>query len=247
MNVICIKSTKKLVKNATYKVAKLNNSNTQSNRYFRPTITIYLSDNIFASFPLESFKPSVGDTFQTINWVSQEYSQFLTEREQTQITKDLKVGEYVVPKYDSLKTLIRGRKYKVTDVKINSHKNHAGIVTYSSIEIKLEGSNRYYSSHNFRKCTQQEMREIGLNELFDEKNDTEKVNRFRRKFDYLTPNEKKIVLLKHIISSANDRFRNSMDIIEWTIEKTGKTYNLKTTDFDDLKSLTFSEIIDLLK
>lgn len=247
MNVICIKSTKRLVKNATYKVAKLSNINAQSSRYFRPSITIYLSETVFATFPLESFKPTVGDTFQTINWVSQDYAQFLSDREQTQITKDLKVGEYVVPKYDSLKTLIRGRKYKVTDVKINHHKNHAGIVSYSSIEIKLDGSNRYYISHNFRKCTQQEMREIGLNELFDEKSETEKVNRFKRKFDYLTPEEKKLVLLKHIIVSANDRFRNSMDIIDWTIEKTGKTYNIKTSDFEDLKTLTLTDILDILK
>jgi hypothetical protein len=91
------------------------------------------------------------------------------------------------------------------------------------------------------------MREIGLNELFDEKSETEKVNRFKRKFDYLTPEEKKLVLLKHIIVSANDRFRNSMDIIDWTIEKTGKTYNIKTSDFEDLKTLTLTDILDILK
>jgi hypothetical protein len=38
-----------------------------------------------------------------------------------------------------------------------------------------------------------------------------------------------------------------MDIIDWTIEKTGKTYNIKTSDFEDLKTLTLTDILDFLK
>jgi hypothetical protein len=91
------------------------------------------------------------------------------------------------------------------------------------------------------------MREIGLNQLFDEKTNTEKVNRYKRKFDYLTDAEKNIVLLKNLIVSINDRFRNNMDIIEWTVEKSAKTYNLNPTDFDCVKNLTLSQILEIVK
>jgi hypothetical protein len=247
MNVICIKPTSKLVKDGVYKAVQINNHNTQGYSFFRSTIRIYLNGNSIQTFPLQSFKPSVGDTFQQTNWVCPDYQILLNERAETKIDKNIKSGDYVIPLHDSLKTLIRGRKYKVKEVSIYEHKSSNGSVSWVDIKLKLDGSNRFYSSWNFRKCTQQESREIGLKELFDEQSDTEKVNKFKRKFDYYTVEEKMKLLLQFTLSSANDRFRNQMDIIDWAVSKSAKQYKIIRSDFDSIKDLTLSEILDLLK
>jgi hypothetical protein len=247
MNVICLKSSKRLVKNAVYKVAYLNNQNTKGYNFFRPVVRIFLTDNSVQTFPLENFKLESGADFPNINWMDQDYQNSLNEKELTKIDKTLRAGDYVVAKYDNLKTVVRGKKYKVKEVHFHDHKSSTGQVSWTDIKIKLDGSQRWYVDWNFRKCTPQEVREISLKELFDEKSDTEKVGRFKRKFDYLTEDEKVITLLKFVIESANDRYRNKMDIIDWTIQKTGEKYSLKDEDFDLIKNLTLTQITDLLK
>jgi hypothetical protein len=246
MNVICIKPTKRLVKDATYKVAYLQNSNAKNYGLSRSVVRIYLNDNSVQTFPLSSFKPTSGATFPQIAWVCPEYQQILDERESTKIDKNLKSGDYVIPLYDSLKTLVRGRKYKVKEVKINDHKNTYGVVGWSDIKIKLEGSERFYSSFNFRKCSISESREIGLSELFDESPAIEKVNKYKRKFDYYTTEEKIKILITCLLESANDRFRNQMDIIDWCINKTSKQFKLTREDFDVIKDLTVTELLNNL-
>lgn len=247
MNVICIKPTKRLVKNATYKVASFQNQNTKGYSYFRSSIRIYLTDDSVQIFPLDSFKPTVGDSFQQINYVSPEYKLFLDEKDQMKIDKNLKGGDYVVPTNDGLKTLVKGRKYVVKDVRVIDHKSSMGQITWSDIKIKLEGSERWYTSWNFRKCTNQESREISLKTLFDEAVDVEKVNKHKRKFDYYSDEEKISMLLRFVVTSANDRFRNQMDIIDWTVEKTANRYSIKKEDFDSVKNMTLEQILEILK
>jgi hypothetical protein len=247
MNVICVKSSKRLVKNATYKVAHLVNSNSKGSLYFRPLIRIYLKDEIVHTFPLGCFVTESGTPFPSINWINPDYQTFMNEREQTKIDKTLKIGDYVVPKYDHLKTLVMGKKYRVKDVSFRDHKSSTGQVSWTDIKIKLEGSERWYTDWNFRKCTSQEVRDIGLKSLFDEQTGTETVGRFKRKFDYLSDEEKVSTLLRFVIESSNDRFRNKMDIVDWTIQKTGAKYSLNRTDFDCLQSLTLFQVLDLIK
>jgi len=247
MNVICIKPTSKLIKGATYKVVNFNNINSKGYSFFRPIIRIYLNESTIETFSLSNFKPTVGDDFPQTNWICPDYQILLNERDQMKIDKNLKSGDYVVPMHDNLKTLVKGRKYKVTDVKIHDEKTSAGVVRWSTITIKLEGSHRYYISHNFRKCTSQEVREIGLSQIFDETINTESVNKFKRKFDYYTDDEKKKLLFKFIIESANDRFRNQMDIIDWATTKTGSKFKLNKEDFDLVKDSSLSELLEYLK
>lgn len=247
MNVICVKPTKKLIKGATYKVAQLNNNNNRASAYFRSTIRIYLTDNSIQIFPLQNFKPTDGSEFTQINWICPDYQLLLSERDQTKIDKNLKSGDFVVPLYDSLKTLIKGRIYKVDEVRIHEHKSSSGYTSWTDIKIKLEGSSRYYSSWNFRKCTQQESRDIGLKQIFDEKVNTEKVNRHKRKFDYFDEVEKKKILLEFIAESTNDRFRHQVDIIDWAIMKSASKYKLTRSDFDLVNSLTLIKMLEILK
>jgi hypothetical protein len=247
MNAKCIKSSKRLVKNAIYKVAYLSNQNTKGHSFFRPTIRIYLNDNSIQTFPLESFLTESDTQFPNVNWMDPYYQTLLNEREQTKIDKTLKVGDYVVPKFDHLKTLVMGKKYKVKEVFFKDHKSTSGHVTWTDIKIKLDGSERWYTDWNFRKCTSQEVRDIGLKSLFDENTGTETVGRYKRKFDYLSDDEKVKILIRFLIESANDRYRNKMDIIDWAIQKTGEKYSLNRQDFDYVKDLSFISVLDIIK
>ena len=247
MNALCTKPTTKLVKGAGYKIAQYSNSNPKGSPYFRPIIRIYLTDKSIQTFPLQNFTLEDGSDFPQTNWMCPDYQILLNEREQTKIDKNIKSGDYVIPLYDSLKTLIKGRIYKVKEVRINEHKSHSGYSSWSDIKIKLDGSERWYTSWNFRKCTNQETREIGLKEIFDEKTDTERVNKHKRKFDYYTDDEKQKLLLEFIVLSAYDRFRNQMDIVDWAVTKSAKQYKINRTDFEQVLNLSISDLVSILK
>jgi hypothetical protein len=243
MNVVCIRPTTKLIKGATYRVAQLHNQNSRGSAYFRSTIRIFLTDNSIQTFPLQNFKTIDGSDFAQINWICPDYQLILNEREQTKIDKNLKSGDYVIPLYDSLKTLIKGRIYKVKEVRVNENKYSS----WADVKIKLDGSHRYYSSWNFRKCTHQESREIGLKQIFDEKVETEKVNRHKRKFDYYNDDEKKMLLIKFLVESANDRFRHQSSVIDWAVLKSATKYKLTKEDFDVVLNIPISEMLEMIK
>lgn len=247
MNAICIKPTTRLVKNQVYKIATFNNNNTRGYSFFRPTIRIYLNDNEIHTFSLANFKPAGGGDFAQIVWMCSDYRSMLDEKDQMKIDRNLKSGDYVIPTNDGLKTLVKGRKYKVEDVRVIDHKSSLGAVSWSDIKIKLEGSSRSYTSYNFRKCTNQEIREINLKSLFDESTDTERVNKHKRKFDYFSDEEKKSILVKFLITSCNDRYRNKIDIMDWTIQKTAKNYSLTREDFDLVKDLSLMDVIGMIE
>lgn len=246
MKVVCIKPNSKLIKGSTYKVVSYNNSNSSKSSYFRPTIRIYITENSIQVFPLQNFKPENSDTFPNIQWICPDYQLLLNERESTKVDENLKSGDYVIPLYDHLKTLIKGRKYKVEEVKIHNHKSSSGY-GWTDIKIKLVGSNRFYTAWNFRKCTAQESREIGISQLFDERVDLEEVNKFKRKFDYFEDTDKIKLLLNFIIESSNDRYRHQMDIIDWAIFKSANKYKLTREDFELIKDLSLSEMLNILK
>jgi len=240
MKVISKKSTKKLVKNATYKVASFTNDNTRKSPYFRPSVRIYLTDNMVQTFPLECFSSEDGNDFPEINWICPEYTQVLNELDQMKVDNRLKSGDYVIPKFDNLKTLIKGRKYKVSEVMIGKHQ-------WGGIKIKLDGSQRWYTSWNFRKCTDQEVRELNLKKIFDEQVDTERVGRLKRKIEYLTDEEKNELLSRILFQSFLDRNRNNSDIIEWSISKIGTSYNLNPEDFSSVLDLKLSDLMKIIK
>jgi len=237
MYVKCIKSTTKLVKDATYKCMMYFNDNTTNIRYFHPTVKIYLTEDLIQSFSLKYFKPIDRENFDTINWISDEYKIHITEIDQTKIDKNLKVGDYVIPLHGGYRTIIKGKKYKVSAVKTVSNR----------VSLRIEGSNRWYTGYYFRKCSHQESREIQLNDLFDEPKMTIKLNPKKRKIDYFTDIEKKVILLQMICDSVSDRYRNKLDIIDWCIFRKGKDYKLNREDFDQIIDLSVREILSILE
>jgi hypothetical protein len=73
------------------------------------------------------------------------------------------------------------------------------------------------------------------------------VGKYKRKFDYYTDDEKKKLLLEFVVGSANDRFRNQMDIIDWAVSKSAKQYKLNRSDFETINLITIDELMSILK
>lgn len=248
MKVISKSNTKRLVKGAVYEVLKLENLKTPNN--FRCSVIIKLNETLSKSFNTKSFALEDGTDLPEINWESDEWKDQTTNWRQGRITHDnIKKGDYVVYNRNSHKGLIFGKKYKVEEVNIVNHKNTWGGNTshnWTEVQIKVEGSSRFYKSYSFRKCTPQESRDITLNVLFDEETGLEKVDKNVRKIDKYDESTKEQLLIKILLSSMLDSNRNNMSVIEWAIHKIANQYSLKESDFTGLMSYDLITIISKL-
>lgn len=240
MKVISKLNTGKLVKGMFYDVIKLMNSGQRKNGYFiRRFVEVKLNDKSTYTFSVHNFTTENGENLPEIDWTSDIHKNRLHEFESTRITTEtLKVGDYVVYLRNHHIGLITDKKYKVTNIKINTH------ARWSDMEIQIEGSTRYYKTYSFRKCTIEEVRKMSLGVFFDEKPDIQKINYSKRKIDQIE-GEQKIKLLATILFTATlDRSRNNLSIIEWAAQKTGKTYKLTSEDFDPIINLTLNELLE---
>jgi hypothetical protein len=224
----------RLVKGAKYEVWEIFNSKSSKQQHSQ-TISIKLNDD---SSPLryyfiDYFELEDGKPIPNIDWQSDELKKDIYEKTNTWIDINSKAGDLVVCCSNEYKNLIIGEKYKIIDIK-NTTK---GSWRSDTIKIKLDGSNTYYSSYNFRKCTLEENRQISL-KLLTDKNSIEELikknNTKQRKFDLLTTAEKNKLLYRVLFDAALDTFRNNLSILDWAIQKIGKKYFLVKDDFNEI-------------
>lgn len=231
MNVIALKSTNKLIKGKTYKVISYNPPD---------SIRIKINEESSERFNSNFFEPENGKKYPTDTWVNPE---FLKEMDEYNlIDEKIKIGDYVKVIHDRSKLLIKNKIYKVEDLLIKEITSAWFPIRYK-IWIKPEGSKRFYNSNNFFKVSDSKSREIAIQKIIDEKvEDLCKIDHNTRKLDLLEDSEKYKILKKIIIKSAQDRFRNGMDCIDWAI-KTNEIYKLRREDFDPFMSLTLKEFL----
>jgi hypothetical protein len=59
--------------------------------------------------------------------------------------------------------------------------------------------------------------------------------------------EQKVKILSALLfTSSLDRNRNNLSVVEWAIQKTGKSYKLTPEDFEPIANLTLKEILELM-
>ena len=150
---------------------------------------------------------------------------------------DLKKGDIVVCKSDAhFKYLIKGGKYRIEDVKIETG-------GYGDGNIKLEGYKRWLSwkSWNFRKLSLQESRDLALSQIFDSEENFSV--EFKRKFEQSKDKEK--ILIETIAKSILDKYRHEFDILDWGIDKNGKVFDMTREDFEPLMDKPLREILSI--
>lgn len=240
-------NTKRLVKNSIYEVVKLHNSGSNQSRYYKGRITIKLNDDIVQSFSVNNFKMEDGTDVPTIDFVSDWWKLNQVNPYDLRITENnLKEGDFVIYQRNSHRSLITGKKYKVEKVSIKSYKSTWGN-NYQEVEIKVEGSSRFYKAYSFRKCTTEETRDTNLKLVFGEDADVMIVDKKKRKIDIFTEEEKQKILLEILFKSAVDKNRNNLSVVEWAISKIGYTFKLNTDDFTELLKKDLNTILSLFK
>lgn len=240
-------NTKRLVKGAIYEVMKLQAAPSQ-NFYTKNRVLIKMNSNHNQWFSISSFTLENGSPIPQIDWTSDFFKMNNVNPWELRITdKNLKAGDYVVYIRNTHSTLVPDRKYKVEDVKVRTYSSSYGNHSWTDIDLKLEGSTRYYKSNSFRICTPDEVRETNLKLVFDETSDLQVVDKKKRNFDFFTEEDKQKMLIEALFKAAVDKNRNNLSVIEWAISRIEPTLKLKRDDFEELLTRNLKSIIDLFK
>jgi hypothetical protein len=239
MKLICKKNTKKLVKGAIYEALKIDTIKPSNARYFRPWVIVKINDNQVGFRP-ENFTLTNGEDIPEMNWQNPSFQDAFLETNYLQGDK-IKVGDFVVYKNSRCKTLEPGKIYKISEIKSTERGtlNHK----WTEYKVKVEGSNTNFGTYNFRPCSTQEVRDIALKKLFDEKVDVAKAGEAPRIIDRYSDKYKEQVLLGLIISASLDINRHNMSILDWAV-RLGQKQSVTREDFTPILSKTISSIIE---
>lgn len=145
--------------------------------------------------------------------------------------QDVNVGDWVICKSNSYKTLIQGQRYQVEEV----IKAQGEVRWNNKHKIKLKGSKRFIDlGYNFTLVPKDESRDITLNAIFGEN----VLNGEVGKVDNIDN-----ILVTMLAKSILDPNRHNLTIIEWAIEKYGKC-GIKESDFKTLLNKKLKTILD---
>jgi hypothetical protein len=231
MRVICKTNTRKLVKGATYEVVRLWNTSSTS----RPRISI----KGIGTFITKNFTQIDGTPLPQIDWVDKSIEQ----RPDNPYIKDpenLKKGDVLVCKWDS-KYLCSGKKYRISEVRVTDRKYTSS--SYKETKIKIEGFNTWLNPYRFRYPNTEESRDLSLNEIFDNPEKLS-IDKSIRKIDTMDESKRKKVILSCIFQSMLDPYRNNLTTLEWTVQKSGRKWDIKDTDIEPYLNLKLSDIIE---
>ncbi len=233
MKVIALKNTKNLVKGATYDVYRL----FAAGNYKR--VVIKLNKDNKVNYAITNFKLSDGNPIPLIDWKSDEIEDrpiYIDER-------NIKIGDYIKYTRNSHVGLINGSIYKIEDIKISKRSTYSN---YSDISIKIYGSKTYYKSYSFVKCSDQESREIQLKSLFEEESGFMVADKNVNKLSFYSEDEQKVILINSLMTSALDKKRNNMSVVDWALKKVNN-YNIKEEDYKNILDQNFNTILEIFK
>jgi len=224
MNVISLKSNKKLLKGVVYEAESFDNTTT-GGRWHRQYIRI----KGFGSYLCKNFTDTNGKPLPNITYTNPNSTP--TSNSRIDVTT-LRKNDIIVCNSDRYKYLIKGAKYRIEEVKEAS--------TWRAL-VKLEGYARWiqFSNWSFRKLSLQESRELALSQIFNQPENFSV--EFVRKFDKEVNQTK--ILVQSLAKSILDPYRHQYDLIDWTIEKT-KYQGFKREDFNEILKMSLSEVLE---
>lgn len=239
MIAVCKKPTKRLVKGVRYEILNLYNDGTNS-KWQEGTVEI----KDIGRFTVENFTDIDGKPLPKIN--------IIVPRVQVEnlTFESLKVGDILVCKSDSYKTLGKGCMYQIEDLKV---KNFTKVgwnkqpYTHSEKSIKFVGIPRTlkFSSWRFRKLTPAETREISLNSVLHGKDPEIVKSKDIRKIE-LTAN-RELELMGALSKSIIDPNRHHLTIVEWACQKSGNNLGITKDDYSALLNMSLKDILEKIE
>lgn len=236
MQVRCKKGSTKLVAGQIYEVRRLTNDSTNK----RKSISI----DGFGNYSPKNFTMPDGSILPTINWNKPYVANTQARLDPAKIA----VGDILVCMSDRYVHLMKGGKYKVSDVRKKEMKNSYNNSTYYKYSIKFDGYGRYLEPNgwSFRALAVDESRDLNLTSMFmpeGEEIDL-KINTKIRKID-VAENKNKI-LVEALAKAICDRNRHKLDVIDWTCSQSSKVLKITREDFKELLDMPLSEILKLI-
>jgi hypothetical protein len=236
MIVICKRETKRLVKGVRYEVQNLWNDGTNQ-RWLEGKVEI----KGIGRFVVNNFTDINGDDLPKKNLINPVPRPNINNLK----FEDIKEGDILICLSDSYKTLIKGGMYKVeskmlVDSVYGSWKRSNGYLKFVGVSRKLK-----FSSWNFRSLNAEEIRDISLKSILENKPpDIIKSTNFR-KIDMVQ--NKNVELINILCRAILDQNRHHLSILEWTYQKTGKFMGIEKKDYKDLLDLKLNDIIKILE
>lgn len=232
MRVICKTNTSKLVKGATYEVARLWNKNSGS----RARVSI----KGFGSYVVKNFTQMDGTPLPQIDWEDPSIKNTHWNAGYIKDPETLKKGDIIACRWDT-KYLTAGKKYRISEV--NTVERTYGSSKHKETKIKVEGFNRWLNPWRFRTLSQEETRDLSLNEIFDS-HESYNVDKSIRKIDTVSKELSRKVILNTLFNSITDPHRNNLSVIDWAAQKLGRKWDLNQDDFKPYLELTINQIIE---
>ncbi len=242
MKILCIKNTSVLVKGSIYEVVRLNNQITNN----RPKVAIELPNKQILRASPKSFTNTDGTPIDRKDW-----SRPVVDHTST-IIKDvrtLKKGDIIIGNSNQTKTFEFGKMYRVEEVFYSEEmvtrrwSKTPFLVTTQKIRIQGYG-NRWIISNRFRLPNQQERRSTSLDMVFE--NPIPVITDFKvRRIDTMSEVDRDKTILSLLMETMRNGSRNSMNVIDWTLQRRGKFYDLSQEDINPLLDRKLSEIIKM--
>lgn len=227
MNIKAIKNTTTLIKGHVYELRSMWNANGNGKLMLKDVPGTYmvnhftdLSDKPLPSVNINGSEAEVPVRFET-----------------------LKVGDLLVCKSNSHKSLVYGKMYRIEDLKSIKSKYS---IYHNNQKIKLEGVKRYlnYSSWYWRVLSKDEMREVHLLDVLDNKPPEVVTETIDNKFEAMDETEKE--LFKAICTSVVDGKRHHLSVIDWYCRSTyGKRMNAKPENFEGILDMSLRDLLKL--
>lgn len=229
MFIICKSQSKRLIKGHSYEVEiLLNNGTNQSWREGKVKVK-----GVNGLFSVKSFTDINGGEVQKINIGNLAVNPIELLR-----FEDLKVGDILICKTDSYKTLVKDGYYKIEKLESIQRTTY-----YKENKVKLSGVKRSlkFSSWSFRKMTTQELRDANLDELLHNKPVPVFNKPITRKLDHIDNKNK--ALLEVLSKSILDPNRHKLSIVDWACVKSGDKLGVKKEDFSEILELPLKDVL----
>jgi hypothetical protein len=228
MKVISLKNTKKLVKGTVYEVSYLRNKKPTNGGFFRPVIVI---KNMCRSTP-NSFTLENGNPIPEIDYTE---ASFNNTNSYIRNPENIKIGDILKCRRQSV-YLEFGNLYRVDDVKILKK------TSWYDVSIKVGGYDRWLSIYGFILPSQEELRDISISQILGDKKINLKIDKENRIIDRYDIQKKNRVLTSILFRSILDTHRNTLDILDWAIQKIEPKFKLTREDFSEIMEKSVYEI-----
>lgn len=227
MKIKAIKNTTALIKGYTYEVVRMYNAN--PNGHGRVWVKEMEGSLNVCHFTDMSGNPLPNTNYGDVAYESVKFN-------------DIERGDILVCKSKSHKSLVYGKMYRVEDL-IVEKRNY----NYAVNKIRLEGVKKtfMYNSWNWRKLSKDEVRDLSLLDLLENKEPDIVKEVVVDKFDAMENTE--VELFRAVAQSMVDKKRHHLGLIDWYCRiPLGVKMNAKPEHFERILDMPLREIIRMV-